>query len=49
MTESERNWAIKKIEAAIDRMIDLQDAGYGNNAIARVLGELNSMRSDLDN
>ena len=33
--------AIRKIEIAINKMVDLQDAGYGNANIARILEQLN--------
>ncbi len=32
---------IKKLEIAIDKMVDLQDAGFGNDNISRILERLN--------
>jgi len=48
-TQTEKDRAIKKIEIAIDKMVDLQDMGFGCNAVARVLETLNSLRGDIDN
>jgi len=34
--------AIRKLEIAIDKMVDLQDGGYGCDAVTRILEMLNS-------
>ena len=39
--------ARRKVEIAIDKLIDLQNAGYGNDLIARILEKLNILLSDL--
>lgn len=39
--------AVKKVEIAIDKMVDLQDAGYGNNRIVRILEMLNELQTRL--
>lgn len=43
-----KNKKIKLIENGIDAMIDLQDEGLGNNAIAAVLDDLNSQKHQLE-
>lgn len=40
-------WAIRKVEIAIDKMIDLQDEGLGNENIARILEHLNELQRQL--
>lgn len=44
-----KNRAIKKIEIAIDKMIDLQDAGYGCDKIQRILDLLNELTTNIEN
>jgi len=39
--------AIKKVEIAIDKMIDLQDAGYNNDTIIRILEQLNELSNRI--
>ena len=39
--------AIKKVEIAIDKIIDLQDDGFGCDATARILERLNELQSGL--
>ena len=39
-----RERANKKIEKAIDAMIDIQDMGLGNDAVQRVLDLLNGLK-----
>jgi len=46
-TQTKKDKAIKKIEIAIDKMVDLQDMGFGCDAIARVLEKLNGLRNDI--
>ena len=41
MTNTEQKRAVKKAEIAIDKMVDLQDMGFGNDNIARILEKLN--------
>lgn len=36
--------AEKKVQIAIDKMIDLQDAGFGCDAATRILEQLNALR-----
>ena len=43
-----RSGALKKIEIAIDKMVDLQDAGYGNEAIVRILEQLNYLHNSIN-
>ena len=47
-TKSEVARAVKKINRAIDAMIDLQDAGFCCDSISRVLELLNSLRNQVD-
>lgn len=37
----------KKIDIAIDKMVDLKDAGHGNDKIERILESLNELRNEL--
>jgi len=41
--------AIKKVNIAIDKMCDLQDAGYGCDNVSRILDKLNDLRYDIQN
>ena len=43
-TRTEIDRAIKKVEIAIDKLVDLQDLGFGTALISRVLEQLNSIR-----
>lgn len=45
-TQTEMKRAHKKIEIAIDKMIDLQNMGLGNEKITRILEMLNAMLSE---
>lgn len=47
MTRTEKEKAEKKVEIAIDKMVDLQDAGFGCDAITRILEQLNSLLNRL--
>lgn len=40
MTKSEKTKAIKKVERAIDKMVDLQDMGFGCGTIEEILSRL---------
>ena len=40
---------LKKIEIAIAKLVDLQDAGYGCDRISRLLENLNSLHSEMLN
>jgi flagellin-specific chaperone FliS len=48
-TQREKDQAEKKCNIAIDKMIDLQDMGFGNEKIQRILDSLNELRSCLNN
>jgi len=48
LTQAKKDKAIKKIEIAIDKMVDLQDMGIGWNAVQRILDALNGLRVDID-
>ncbi len=43
-TQTEKDKAQRKIEIAIDKLIDVQDMGLGSDAIARALEILNSIQ-----
>ena len=47
MTKYQRERAVKKLEIAIDKLIDLQDMGFGNDQIARALELLNAAKDLL--
>lgn len=40
--------ALKKVEIAIDKMVDLQDTGRGNDNIARILERLNELHGQIE-
>lgn len=40
-----RERALKKVHAAIDKMIDLQDMGLGNGDVSAILDALNGLQS----
>lgn len=40
--------AIKKIEIAIDKMIDLQDMGLGSESVSRILETLNDLKRQYE-
>ena len=46
--ETEKRRAEKKVEIAIDKMIDLQDMGAGCDTVSRVLDSLNSLASQIN-
>jgi ATP-dependent protease Clp ATPase subunit len=41
--------ALKKVLIAITKMIDLQDAGYGCDDVARILEKLNHLEYQIKN
>jgi hypothetical protein len=45
--ETERKKAIKKAEIAIDKLVDLQDMGFGCDFISEALDGLNGFITDL--
>ena len=47
-TKTDNTRARKKVEIAIDKMVDLQDMGYGTDAIARILDKLNILLNSLN-
>jgi hypothetical protein len=47
MTKYQRERAIKKLEIAIDKLIDLQDMGWGDDGVARALELLNERLARL--
>ena len=47
-TQTEKDRAIKKVEIAIDKMVDLQDAGFGCDETARILEMLNRLRGNIE-
>lgn len=47
-TKTEKRRVAKKVEIAIDKMIDLQDDGHGCDAISRILEQLNSLSTDIE-
>ncbi len=46
-SKRDRSYAIKRIERAIDAMVDLQDRGFGCDDTARILERLNDLRRKL--
>jgi len=40
--------AIRKVERAIDCLVDLQDAGLANDTVVRVLEMLNCLASEFE-
>jgi hypothetical protein len=49
MKKATKDKAIKKINIAIDKMIDLQDMGVGCEAVSRILEKLNGLRNTIEN
>jgi hypothetical protein len=47
-TQREIDKAVKKVERAIDAMVDLQDDGWGCDTVTRVLEMLNSLRGTIE-
>ncbi len=42
-----RGDALKKVEIATDKMVDLQDAGFGSDAVTRILEQLNALYGQI--
>ena len=47
MTMTQRERIIKKLEIAIDKLIDIQDMGFGDHRIAEALELLNARLTNL--
>jgi len=43
MTRTEKERATKKIEIAIDKMVDLLDMGFRSDAVQHILDQLNEL------
>ena len=48
-TRTELDKAIKKTEIAIDKMIDIQDMGFGDHEVSEALSALNAKLRKLYN
>lgn len=46
-TPTEKARAEKKVQIAIDKMIDLQDAGFACDAVTRILEQLNALENRI--
>lgn len=46
-TRTEKDKVEKKIYIAIDKIIDIQDMGYGNNSTERILENLRHLMTEL--
>ncbi len=46
-TETEKRRAEKKVQIAIDKMVDLQDMGHGYDAVSRILDQLNNLETTI--
>lgn len=46
-TQTEKEKARKKVEIAIDKMVDLQDMGFGCDAVTRILERLNEFETRI--
>ena len=40
--------AVKKVDIAIDKIIDLNDAGWGCEKTERILDKLNELRTEIE-
>ena len=47
-SNAEIDRAVKKAEIAIDKMIDLQDMGFGDENIMRILDKLNMLAHKIE-
>lgn len=47
-THSEIDRAVKKVQIAIDKMIDLQDMGYGDENVRRILDKLRMLEIAIE-
>ena len=48
-TYTEKEKAIKKVQIAIDKMVDLQDMGFGTVKVQEILDRLNALESSISN
>lgn len=48
-TYTEKERAIKKVHIAIDKMVDLQDMGFGTVEVQEILDKLNALESSIYN
>jgi len=46
-TQTRKQWAAKKLDIAIDKLIDVQSEGFGSDALARAIELLNQVRNNL--
>ena len=46
-TQTELDRAERKVEIAIDKLVDLQDWGFGNYKTQEILDRLNSLNSEI--
>jgi hypothetical protein len=49
LTNTDRARAEKKVEIAIDKMVDLQDMGLGSDSVTRILEALNHLLNQIRN
>ncbi len=47
-THTEVDRAVKKVQIAIDKMVDLQDMGHGDEMIERILDQLNMLEWKIE-
>ena len=47
-TRTEKERAIKRVEIAIDKMVALQDSGWGCDVVQRIIDQLNSLRTAIE-
>lgn len=47
-TQTEKDKAIKKVQIAIDKMIDLQDMGFGQDIVSRIIEQLNTLEAKIN-
>lgn len=48
-TETEKARALRKVEIAIDKMVDLQVMGFGCDSVSRILEMINRLESEIRN
>lgn len=49
LTKRDKDRAEKKVDRAIDALVDIQDLGFGCYAVTQALDLLNSIRSRIPN
>ncbi len=47
MTDTKKNYAIKKVQIAIDKLVDLHDLGFTNDKIRQCLDLLQSLETEI--